>query len=235
MMLKAPPGERHLARAYYELSLRGAACRGAKHPWPYRPQDDEELFCLAAEMSRYDPRLFSIMVRMLSERWRSLNPAAIRSHYPKMSSPQTVAVIAEFLLRHGGMGEEGRWYLEYLQRGLEPVPFQFFFHHLYRPGGERWRRAMEGPLVEFKRWGFLAREAPVLNEKDRVPIGTRDAGTRRNILRRLIEEEGEVRLSRYLEALGGGVSRQQALLDLQRMEGLRCMGHGRGARWRRAA
>lgn len=232
-MLSGIPTEKHLSRLYYELACRlGAACEGLREAWPYRFKDREQLFCLAADMMRYDPRLVTILVRLLAERWRDFNPLRIRSYYPEMRTPQTIAVIAEFLLGNDIKSEEQGYILEYLQRGLSPVSLQLFFHHLYVPGGNLMQRAFEETLREYKKWGFIAREEPVIDELSRQTIGTRDASSRRNILRRLLEERGNIKLSDYIEALNGAISRQQALIDIKSMPRIERVGRNRGARWR---
>jgi len=234
-MLKGTPTEDHLARIYYELAERGAACIGEKRPWPYESMGTDALFCLGADMSRYDPRLFGLLVAFLDLHWRELNPLSIRSNYESMQTPQAIAVMAEFLLGQEGLSDEKRFFLEFLQRGVEPVPVQLYYHYLYTPGGDLMLRALEAPLFEYKKWGFLAREAPVLDEAGRQTAGSRDAASRRNILLRLLEERNRIRMVDYLAALDFGISRQQALIDMRSIKGIRLTGRGPGARWERAA
>jgi hypothetical protein len=234
-MLKGIPTENHLARIYYELAQLGADSMGERRPWPYKARGLEELFVLGAEMSRYDPRLLGLLVSFLEKNWQRFNPLALRSLYESMRAPQVIAVMAEFLLRHSSRSEEKRHFLEYLQMGLNPVPLQFFFHHLYSPAGHLMQKAVEAPLLEYKRWGFLAREAPILDEAGRRVSGSRDAASRKNLLLRLLDERGRISLGDYIEALDHLVSRQQALLDIKSISGIRLVGGGRGARWERAA
>ena len=234
-MLRGVPTEDHLARIYYELAELGAACVGEKRTWPYLTKSAEELFALAAEMSRYDPRLFDILVAFLGRNWRVINPSELRSFYPSMETPQVVAVMAEFLLAQQAVPEEKRYFLRYLQEGLEPVPLQLYYRDLYRPGGNLMKRAEETPLREYKRWGFLAREAPAEGEAGRRTMGSRDAEARRNILLRLLKEGRRIRLADYMAALDNKISRQQALLDIRSIEGIRLTSRGPGARWVLAA
>lgn len=229
-MLKAIPTTAHLARLYYELSQIGASATGAKRPWPYHPRGPAELFCLAAEMSRYDPRLMTILVRFLEQKWHRLNPAAIRRLYPQMHSPQSVTVIAEFVLGDKPK-DETRFFCDYLQQGLKPSPTQFYFNHLYAPGSYLALQALLFPLSEYKKWGFLAREAPVVDEEHRASLGNYDSPVRINILQNLLLEKKKIRLSDYLAACGGHISRQQAFLDLKNVKGIKTSGHGKSARW----
>ncbi|MFH1829578.1 MAG: hypothetical protein ABH871_02210 [Pseudomonadota bacterium] len=234
-MLKEIPTEDHLVRMYYELAQRGAISVGEKRSWPYDAQNLEELFCLGAEMSRFDPRLFDILVAFLDKNWSDLNPSQLRSHYAEMRTPQTIAIMAEFLLGQQALPDEKQYFLEYLQEGLKPVPLQLFYQYLYTPGGNLMRRAVESSLREYKRWGFLAREAPVLDEAGRLTIGSHDADSRRNILIRLLEKRRRIRLAEYIAALDNRISRQQALLDMKSIKGVRLEGRGPGARWILAA
>ncbi|MDO8519565.1 MAG: hypothetical protein Q7T11_05320 [Deltaproteobacteria bacterium] len=233
-MLKRTPTNDDLNRLYHELSLAGASAVGEKKKWPYRPRSLEELFCLACEMSRYDPRLITILARFLAEKALEMNPVAIRKFFPAMQSPQTVAVIADFV-KLAQCGEETDLLLDYLQKNLEPVPLQYYFHHLYRPGGNLAEKAAAMPLSEYKKWGFLACEAPVFDEKTRQPVGTLDRSARQNVLLRLLQNREKISMTDYLNACGGCVSRQQALLDLKSHPFLQPSGHGRGAEWRKVA
>lgn len=230
-MLESIPTEDHLARMYDELARRGAACVGERRPWPYRPEGIEELVALGADMARHDPRLFDILVAFFDQRWKEINPCALRALYGRMRTPQAIAVMAEFLLRRAPCPEEKKRYLEYLQAGLIALPLQFFYHHLYPLGGHLMQRATEGTLREYKRWGFLAREAPVLDEERRETSGSLDGSSRRNVLLRLLRDRKKIRLAEYRAALPRPVSRQQALLDLRAIPGVRLRGRGRGARW----
>lgn len=230
-MIKVIPTEKHLNRLYFELSRLGAACVGKRSSWAYHPKNREEMLCLAADLSRYDPRLITILVRFVREQWKTFNPLLIRSHFKNMKTPQTIAVIVEFV-RHQTRGDaDVNYFCEYLQRGLDPAPMQFYFHHLYRLGGMLAERAKEEPLTEYKRWGFLACEAPLFDEKTRTTTGTLDAPTRRNILKKLLTHQREIRMSDYLNVLDYAVSRQQALLDLKAFTGLKQIGSKKGARW----
>ncbi len=229
-MLQSPPSEKHLSRMYYELSQQGAHCSGEKFPWPYSLKDPEEIFTLGAEMSRYDPRLLGILVEHLCHSWEIFSPQKIRSFYPKMKTPQTVAVIAEFG-KSASEDSEARYFMDYLQRGLKPVPTQLYFKNIYRPGGKLSERAMESSLTQYKKWGFLAREFPTLDVFKKKVIGQMDQDSRLNILRRLLKENESIQLKDYLLAIRHSVTRQQALKDLKSAATLSKKSHGRGACW----
>ncbi|MBI4211759.1 MAG: hypothetical protein HY540_03895 [Deltaproteobacteria bacterium] len=230
-MLKRIPSEAHLASLYAELQKHGAPCVGESKPWPYRPKSLEELFCLAADMSRYDPRLMTILTRFLVEHWKNFNPEKIRSLFPMMTTPQTIAVMCEFILATPNIPDELRFFCEYLQHGLQPAPVQFYFHHLYAPGGSLAKRAAEASLAEYKRWGFLACEAPMIDGQTRATSGSLDIDSRRNILKNLFSEHKNIKISDYLDACQHRISRQQALLDLKGFGFAHMKGRGKGAVW----
>lgn len=228
MILKSPPNEKHLSRLYYELAERGAFCIGEKKAWPYHPKNLEELLALAAEMSRYDPRLLGILVGFISKHASQIQPQEFRNFYRKMETPQSIAVIAEFV-KSSTSNAELNYLMDYLQKGLHPTPIQLYFKNLYTPGGKWMQRAAEESLAQYKKWGFLALESPTLDVYTKKTVGHPDASSRRNILKRLFKEKKQIRMKDYLERLGGKISRQQALKDLERLAELK--GHGRGAVW----
>ncbi|MFH1874862.1 MAG: hypothetical protein ABH859_06735 [Pseudomonadota bacterium] len=234
-MLKTSPTNNHLNRIYWELARAGAECVGAKQKWPYKEiADKEELIVLAAEMSRYDPRLFNILVGFLIENWSKLNPFKLRSYYTQLEWPQTLAVLAEFL-KGNQTDNEAIFFAEYLQAGLKPISLQFYFINLYVPGGNLAKRALEEGLLEFKKWGFLACERPTIDLKTRKTAGLLDPASRRNLLCRLLGKKPEITLKEYLQALNYSISRQQALLDLKASGKVKSMGKGRSAKWKLVA
>lgn len=233
-MLSRIPKTSDLERMYFELARIGASCAGSKKAWPYKPKGKEELLALASDMSRYDPRLFGILVDFFVGRWRELNPAALRGLYKDMKTPQTIAVIGEFLL--GAVeDEEARFFVQYISAGLKPLPTQFYFYDLYSPGGYLAQRALEEGVSEYRKWGFLACERPTLAGEDKKTTGSFDRTARQNILKRLLNEKKEISLKDYLDALGFSISRQQALIDIKTSKLARAQGAGRGAKWRLAA
>lgn len=228
------PTEAHLSRMYFELAKLGAFCAGSNRPWPYKITSKEELIALACDMSRFDPRLFEILVDHFVRCWREVNPAALRRYYGGMRTPQTVAVIMEFFVEEART-DEASYFAQYLFAGLKPVSPQFFFHDLYSPGGKLAQRAAEEGIFEFKKWGFFAGERPTVNLAEKSLSGSFDLASRRNILKRILMEKKEIALKDYLDALNYSISRQQALLDIRSSGLARCKGAGRGAKWRSAA
>lgn len=224
----------HLSRIYFELAGLGAKCAGAKRPWPYKTGSKEELIALACDMSRYDPRLFDILVLYFIDHWKEIDPARLRSFYPRMKTPQVVAVIGEFL-KEAATEDEAYFFVEYLSRGLKPAAVQLFFYDLYSPGGRLVRRAAEESLLEYKKWGFLSCERPVVDSSNRAAAGRMDSTSRLNVLKRLLNEKKVIRLKDYMEAVKNSVSRQQALIDLKESGLAERTGSGRSAKWRLVA
>src|SRR3989338_2363496 len=228
-MIKKIPTDRHLSRLYFELRKHGAHCIGEKYRWPYRFRSLEELIALACDMSRYDPRLTTILVNFFIEHRNKLNPAQIRSFYSAMKTVQTIAIICEFVRDAGD--DELKYFCNYLQAGLAPLHLQFYFYHLSSQGGAIAERTLEASLTQYKRWGFLAREAPRLESDRHASLGKLDLASRRNILRRLLATRKQIKVSDYLEATGHIISRQQALLDLSNSSFAKLAGKGRGSHW----
>lgn len=233
-MLKAIPTLNHLARVYFELAMIGAESAGADKAWPYKTGTKEELVCLASEMSRFDPRLFEILVKFFIKNWRDLDPLHVRMLYKQMECPQTVAVICEFA-KLAMLGKEAELFFEYLMAGILPVSFQFYFHNLYKPGGDMARRAVEEGVYEFKKWGFFANKLPIADSLERRTVGSLDVVSRRNVLARIVKDKKEISLGDYLKEIRNGISRQQALADIKSSGFLKRIGKGRGAKWKMAA
>lgn len=228
-MLARTPTTSDLERMYFELARMGASSVGSKRPWPYKMKDKEGLVALAADMSRFDPRLFGILVEFFVNHWRELNPTRLRGFYKEMNTPQAIAAVGEFLT--GAVeGEDVRFFAQYISAGLRPVAPQFYYYNLYSPGGRLAQRALEEGVCEYKKWGFFASERPTLEKKHGV--GSFDSSARRNILQRLLGEKEEIGLKDYLEALNFSISRQQALIDIKSSGLARPVGAGRGARWK---
>ncbi len=223
-----------MSRMYYELAKIGADGAGSNVSWPYEVAKKEYLLALGCEMSRFDPRLFDILVSYFLKHWHEVNPADLRSYYKDMACPQTIAVIGEFVIT-AAKDSELNFFIEYLRRSLLPAPYQFYFHNLYSPGGKLAARAVEEGLYEFKKWGFFACERPVINLSTRETAGSLDAASRLNILRGLIKDKRDISIGDYLAATRNSISRQQALLDIKKSGLVIRVGNGRGARWKVAA
>lgn len=230
-MLQGTPTPDHLARVYYALGRIGVRTVGRKAPWPYTPETPEALIGLAAEMSRWDPRLFEALVEYVGRTWRDIRPVRWRAVMRRMQTPQVIGVIGGFVeaLAHD---PEADGLFSALMKGWTPVSTQLFFHHLYSPGSARATGAAATSVAEFSRWGFLSDLRPVIAQAGKQTVGTYDAAARRAILQRLLVERSTVTIAQYLAALHRSISRQQAYLDLRQFPKLMYVGRGRAARWR---
>lgn len=229
-MLNFPPTLNHISRAYFELGALGARAVGEKKKWPYSPTSKEELLALTAEMSRFDPRLFDILVEFLFFHWMEFNPQTLRNSIRTMPSPQVFGVIGSFL-ESCLDDHEVVYFFEYLMRGYSPVSPRLFFCLLYAPASRAMQKASCEPLQEYLSWGFLARERPIIHAAQRKELGHFSREARHNMIARLLTDRGQISLMEYLEALNHTLSRQQALLDLKEFPGLQITGKGRGSVW----
>ena len=224
------PTSAHLSRLYYELGRWGARSVGEKKKWRYRFETKEELIAVAADWSRYDPRLLQILVQWGLESWTTWHPVLIRSVMKRMTTPQTVGVVAGFMTTANPLDRELELFLNYLIADLKPVSPQFYFFDLYLPGSRLAERAAKESLEEFKQWGFLSRERVLIDAKTKRGVGSWDPESRRHILKRLFQRRRQIQISDYLEELQYSISRQQALLDLKNLPA-KPHGEGRSAFW----
>lgn len=215
---------------YYELAKIGAKATGEEGPWPYKIENPESLIALAADMSRYDPRLLSILVEYLTQHWQDFNPCLLRTLMLTMDSPQTLLVVLHFVQWEIHQ-PEARYFYEYLASGYHPVSTQLYFKNLYPPASHSMIRASEEPVQEFLDWGFLARERPILYDKNRKTLGHWGPQARQNIILRLLQKKESFTLAEYLNCVDHTISRQQALTDLKSFSKIIMKGKGRNAVW----
>lgn len=225
-----PPTANHLSRAYYELCLLGARCVGERRPWPFRPKSVEEMLAVCGELSRYDSRLFEILLQTIDKRWQEINWLKLRQIISSSMSPQIFGVIGE-LLSGSTRNPEITNCFRFLMSGIKPAPTQYFYHHLYTPGSPMAQRAIGKRLKEFEKWGFLASERPVLNADSKITAGRLSRTARLECLKDLISRKKSIGIQDYIAALAQPISRQQALLDIRALPGIRRKGHGRGTSW----
>jgi hypothetical protein len=227
-LLRHVPSEDELARMYGELSALGAPAGGEHRSWPYEPRSREELICLAAEMARYDARLLTILVAWHG--WLTLNPLELRGAMRTMAAPQALCVVLTFV-RGAATDDELRRFSDYVCGGWPRVaPPERFFFDLERPHTKLAERRMGRSLTQYSRWGFVATERPQIDVFDKRAIGHYDQATRLDVLRRLAQRRGELRIAEYLAEIDDAVSRHQAVLDA-RAVGLVQRGRKRGTRW----
>lgn len=231
-MIFHPPTQNDLQRLYYELSALGVRTLGDCCDWNYdKNSSPEKLLCLAAEMSRYDPRLFSSLVEYFYFNFTRHNPLVLRQHLLAMAEPQTLLVIFNFVAR-AHPDAEAKYMIDYLARDFKPIDDQIFFKGLYHPGSFLMWRAASESLEEFSSWGFMGRERPVIHrDGERQVLGHWSVAARLNMAKRLQERDGHLTLSTYLIAVEHSISRQQAGQDLKKSRCFKMRGSGRGAVW----
>lgn len=230
MTLKRIPAEQDLMRLYWELSQIGAPAAGKKQKWPYIFDTKEGLLVLAFEMLRYDPRLLSILIIYFREYWKDLNPARLRYYMAKMSTPQAVGVLAEFILEYD-KDLELKYFFDYLLKGLKPVSAQLFFIGTFGIGSTKHLEMAQKTLKQYSRWGFLGRERPIVNLTSKETVGSYDSSTRKKIILNILKTQKTISVNEYLSAIEYSISRQQALYDLKHIKSLKLKGMGRGAKW----
>lgn len=236
-MLKQIPTFNHLSRMYFELSQQGGISVGEAADWPYSPQSREELIALASDMSRFDPRLFEVIVDWVFHHWTELNPYRLRQMLKTMTFPQTLCVIFNFVTSPPRdsvpTNSECLAFYQYLCEGIKPVNSQLYFTNIYpKPAGSLMTRAVTESLKEYLDWGFLARERPIIHHQGyKIPLGYYSLHARQNIIRRLADLREGFGLSRYLDGVAHTISRQQALNDLKNCPFIKSKGKGRGSRW----
>ncbi len=223
-----PREERELARLYHELALIGARVEGRRLTWKHGSPTPEELLVLAAQAARHDPRLLWVAVELLARSYATFNPLELRRAAARARWPAAVAVALEFA-RQVSPSAELDDYARFVTAPIAPARGERFFLGTHAFGGALARRDAEESLAEYKRWGYLAREAPFAKELGSPARGTLERNERRNLLRRIAERRGVVSLADYLEALHGTVSRRQAQRDLRDAPFLVKRGNTRGA------
>jgi len=233
MPLKHAPTQGELARLYHELARVGASSVGERKAWPYAPASLEELIVLASQMLRYDPRLLSILVQWLQSSYGELDPQELRRKLRETRWPQSLLVALEFA-KLGARDSELGALADYVAAGFARVePAERFFFDTELPGSRAAARNLGRNLAPYARWGYVGQERPIVDPISKRALGRYDAETRRRILKELADRRENFSIADYLSSVDHGISRQQALADLNAYGGIEPIGRGRGARWRR--
>jgi hypothetical protein len=232
-LIRVPEGEAETARLYHELASLGARVEGRRARWRFGRPSPEEVLVLAAQASRREPRLLWALVELLARRYDRFDPLRLRRAAARARWPATVAVALEFARRAAPSEELDAW-ARLVTSAVAPARGERFFLGTRAFAGAQARRDAEESLAEYRRWGYLGREAPFAKELGARAHGTLGPAERRNLLRRIAARRGVVTLAEYLEALAGRASRRQASRDLAAADFLARVGRTRGARWRYA-
>lgn len=225
-----PLNLRESSRLYWELGERGGFCSGEKQAWKYRSLSEEELLVLAVLQSRHDPRLLAILIDFLQKPrpTHSFDPILFKRLLREHRALPIVCVIGDFILE-ARPPQEIQDLFRFLMAGAKPVPTQLFYKGLYPLGGHKMQEVLDKPLWYFKKWGFLAVDAPLLKDK----IGSKrtylyDEPSRLAILKDLTQRSPVFRLKDYLHEISSSISRQQALKDIRSISWIKKKGCGKG-------
>lgn len=229
-LTEVPAGEGELARLYHELAGIGARVEGRRLPWRFGRPSREELVVLAAQAARHEPRLLWAVVELLARSYERLDALALRRAALRARWPAAVGVALEFARRAARSDELDDW-ARFVSAPIAPAPGERFFLGTRAFSGAQARRDAEESLAEYKRWGYLGREAPYAKELGSAARGTLGPAERMNLLRRIAEREGSVTLGEYVAALKGRASPRQAQRDLAAARFLERRGRTRAARW----
>jgi hypothetical protein len=185
---------------------------------------------LAAQASRYDPRLLWVVTELLARHYDRLDPLRLRRALSDARWPAALGVAFAFA-RKVAPSPELADVADFVMKRVPRASDERYFLGTRSFGGAQARRDAEESLEEYRRWGFLSREEPVAKELSGAAVATLGPDARLNVLRRLVERQGTITLADYLAALRGRASARQARRDLARAPFLRKEGSTRGTRY----
>jgi hypothetical protein len=179
---------------------------------------DETFYVTVAEKTRTDPRLAELVIERLSQDWYKLNPMRIRELNLKSRQPQTLAVLLEHVQLLENLAPRTNhppfnYFFKLITHGLGPVPYQSYTVGLYKIGGRQQFKKAQIPHPLFAKWGYYENE--LFLKKQTKEKTTLDANTRKQILKNLIKEKVEFKVSDYIRACRGAIHRRQAERDLK--------------------
>jgi len=230
-LARVPLEERELPRLYHELAAIGARAEGRRAPWRFGRPSPEELVVLAAQAARQEPRLLWVLVELLARGYERFDALKLRRTLARARWPAALGVAFEFA-RRAARSAELDDVAAFITARTAPASGERFFLGTRTFAGELARRDVEESLAEYRRWGYFSREEPIAKELGTVARGTLGPRERLNLLRRLVERQGEVTLGDYPAALRGRASRRQASRDLATAPFLARTGATRGTRYR---
>jgi len=233
-LARVPLRDREVPRLYHELASVGARAEGRPVAWRFGRPSPEEMVVLTAQAARQEPRLLWVLVELLARGYDRFDPLQLRRALGRARWPAALGVAFEFA-RRAARSPELDEVAAFVMAHTAPAPGERFFLGTRAFAGELARRDVEESLAQYRRWGYFSREEPLAKELGVAARGTLGPRERMNLLRRLVERQGEVTLADYLAALRGRASRRQATRDLASAPFLVRTGATRGARYRLAA
>lgn len=232
--MKLHPTSADLIKIYQELARLGARAVTDQNDSADTVvlREQEDIFAEACKLSRYDPRLFHILIDYTYHNWMKLNPLRLRQLAEPYGASLEILVIFNFIQRARDEKELVFVY-DYLARGFKPASSELYFLGVHAPASHAMFKAATEPLQEFLDWGFLGREKPIVYSEsgERRELGHLSHIARINLASELIQNKKEFSIADYLEAIQYSVSRQQAIIDLKKCGRFRISGKGRGSHW----
>jgi hypothetical protein len=194
-----------------------------------------EDWALWSQWSRLDPRLAEIWCARMALDWRQVAPFALNAAL--RSLPWGAAAGVLFLQTKTQLPASSRktfasW-CHIVMDGIAPAAGEAFFIGQRAFAGRLMQEDARLSLGSYLKWGYFGREVLVNKAASRRNAATQlSAEKRRGLLEELIRDCGRtgrsITVRDYLDALGPGVSRRVAELDLQACPLLRSRGRGRG-------
>ena len=226
--LKRIPSDSQLAEAYDRLQA----------PQLRHQSVNVEEWALWSQWARLDPRLAEIWCARMSVEWTRIAPFSLGEALRSQPWPAAAGVL---LSQTEGLiaGELKKPFIAWcavVLHGVEPSNGEAFFIGQRAFAGKLLREDARLSLTSYTRWGYFGRELLVNKAVSRArPRTLLPVARRHEVLEELIlecERRGaSLGVQDYLEALGPGVARRVAELDLQRSPRLRSRGIGRGKRY----
>lgn len=194
--------------------------------------EDLALYC---QWSRFDSRLGEQLVDYFSRHWGKLSPVEFNEAMQKQIWPQTLGLLLEqtqILILKKQKTLFKHWKTCALS-GIEPQSLGQYFIGTRAFAGEL---AFEDALFStrpYLKWGFIGRESLLKKNIPLKSVTLLPPGTRRALLRSLLQEKSRITLRDYLLALNHQVSMRQAELDLAAHPALHAVGNTRARFYRK--
>lgn len=192
-------------------------------------------------LTRFDPRITEVMIEGIARDWRKIDPRPLgddlKSH-PWKRAAGFLMDCATYLIPPAERSSFRRWSRAVVAKPTQPsrLSAETFWIGLYSPGSRNLERQLTNCLPIYRRWGFVGADLPL--NQSRLSSSTdrswMDAPARRRLLDHLLSRGESFTANDYRQALGGGVSRRLAELDLSRHPGVAASGRTRNRVYFRA-
>ena len=228
-MITYPLTLNELSSLYFQLQQNGAFCRGEnkKH---FDNLSLEEILAIALEESRWDFRLLGILIDFFQKNFIHSKPFLLKNYIQKNQSPSVIGVVEEWVYTLD-TSSDIKDFFALLTKDLK----QDDEYKLFNVGQvfilKNIQKEASNSLMQFKKWGFLCSEIPLLKENlirdKKLHLYSKEE--RMNILKELLASYGEISLKEYLKAIKHSVTRQHARLDILSYKGIKQKGTTKGS------